>query len=401
MNILYLGYWSVEESLTVSTIFPNLERLSSYHAINKIVFSTIERDKPYVQYNGPETKKINFHPLYSLNLHFHLITKIFDFILFPIKLKRLCKTHKIDKIIARGAPSGALVFKISKVLNIPLVVESFEPHADYMEESGIWSKDSLKYLFEKKWENEIKKDADFLAVVSNNYAEQLMKEGVSEDKIFVVPCCVDLENFKFSDQKRQAKRSDLKINENRIVGIYVGKFGGTYYDDESFDIFYQTFDFFNKNLFIVILTPHDKEDVKNKLLLKGIPESNFFIDKVPHQEVPAYLSAADFAFSTVRPSPSKKFCSAVKNGEYWANGLPILTTDGIGDDTSIIRIEKKGGAIFDLSKNNLLEALRDLNKLLHNSSREELNVSICGLAEKHRNFKSAHVFYDKIFETKY
>ena len=137
------------------------------------------------------------------------------------------------------------------------------------------------------------------------------------------------------------------------------------------------------------------------MLLKGIPESNFFIDKVPHQEVPAYLSAADFAFSTVRPSPSKKFCSAVKNGEYWANGLPILTTDGIGDDTSIIRIEKKGGAIFDLSKNNLLEALRDLNKLLHNSSREELNVSICGLAEKHRNFKSAHVFYDKIFETKY
>ena len=69
-------------------------------------------------------------------------------------MKRLCKTHKIDKIIARGAPAGALVFKISKVLNIPLVVESFEPHADYMEESGIWSKDTLKYLFQKKWENE-------------------------------------------------------------------------------------------------------------------------------------------------------------------------------------------------------------------------------------------------------
>lgn len=401
MNILYLGYWSVEESLTASTIFPNLERLSSYHTINKIVFSTIERDKSQVEYQGPKSKKINFNPLYSLNLYFHLLTKIFDFILFPIKLKRLCKTHKIDKIIARGAPSGALIFKISKVLNIPLVVESFEPHADYMEESGIWPKDSLKYLFEKKWENEIKKDAEFLAVVSNNYAEQLTKEGVSKDKIFVVPCCVDLENFKFRDDKRLAIRKDLEISENQIVGVYVGKFGGTYYDEESFEIFYQTFDFFNKNLFLIILTPHDKEDVKNRLLLKGLPESNFFIDKVPHQEVPAYLSAADFAFSTVRPSPSKKFCSAVKNGEYWANGLPILTSDGIGDDTSIIRNEKKGGAIFDLSKNNLLEALRDLNKLLHNSSRNQLNVSICGLAEKHRNFESAHAFYDKIFEKKY
>lgn len=401
MNILYLGFWSVEESLTTSTIFPNLERLSSYHAINKIVFSTIERDKPHVEYQGPKSKKINFQPLYSLNLHFHLLTKIFDFILFPIKLKRLCKTHKIDKIIARGAPAGALVFKISKILHIPLVVESFEPHADYMEESGIWSKDSLKYFFEKKWENEIKQSAEFLAVVSNNYAEQLRKEGVSQDKIFVVPCCVDLENFKFRDDKRLAIRKDLEISENQMVGVYVGKFGGTYYDDESFDIFYQTFDFFNKNLFIIILTPHDKEDVKNRLILKGIPDSNFFIDKVPHQEVPAYLSAADFAFSTVRPSPSKKFCSAVKNGEYWANGLPILTSDGIGDDTSIIRNEKKGGAIFDLSKNNLLDALKDLNKLLHNRSRNQLNVSICGLAEKHRNFKSAHAFYDKIFEKKY
>lgn len=398
MNILYLGFWSIEESLTTSTIFPNLTRLANYQSIEKIIFSTIERDKRYVNYSGPQSDKIIFEPLYSQNLKIHLVTKIVDFLLFPMHLRRICKKYNIDMIIARGAPSGALAYKISKVLKIPFVVESFEPHADYMKESGIWSKNSLKYLFETKWENQIKRHAAFIAVVSNNYADQLEKEGVRRDKIHVVPCCVDLEKFKFSEEKRLAIRKDFKIRDNQIAGIYVGKFGGTYYDEESFDIFCEAFDFFNKNMFLVILTPHDKEDIENKLIRKGIPRSNFFVDKVPHEDVPGYLSAGDFAFSTVRPSPSKKFCSAVKNGEYWANGLPILTTDGIGDDTNIMRIEANGGAIFDLSKDNLLDALKDLNALIQNRSREQLNVSICGLAKKHRNFKIAHEFYDKLFE---
>jgi hypothetical protein len=36
-------------------------------------------------------------------------------------------------------------------------------------------------------------------------------------------------------------------------------------------------------------------------------------------------------------------------GEYWACGLPVLLTEGVGDDSDIIRRTPAGGAGFDLS----------------------------------------------------
>jgi len=61
-----------------------------------------------------------------------------------------------------------------------------------------------------------------------------------------------------------------------------------------------------------------------------------------HDEIPKFLSASDVAFATIRPAPSRHFCSAIKVGEYYANGLPVIITDGVGDDSDIILNEKVG-----------------------------------------------------------
>jgi hypothetical protein len=69
-------------------------------------------------------------------------------------------------------------------------VESFEPHADYMLESGVWQRWNPKYIFEKRWEQKVKECAESLITVSTNYSRQLVKEGVPEERIEMVPCCV-------------------------------------------------------------------------------------------------------------------------------------------------------------------------------------------------------------------
>mgnify|MGYP005817612763 CR=1 FL=1 len=116
------------------------------------------------------------------------------------------------------------------------------------------------------------------------------------------------------------------------------------------------------------------------------------IQQVEHRLVPKYLSASDFAFATYSSTPSKRYLSPVKVGEYWANGLPVLLTKGVGDDSDIIEREG-GGALFTL---DTIEAdVRRLDEIV--AMGREYNVStITPLAYKYRSFEIAERVYDKL-----
>jgi hypothetical protein len=57
MTILYLAYWGVNDGLTSSTVFPHLEELCTFDKIDKIIFTTIERNQGKVGYVGPQKYK--------------------------------------------------------------------------------------------------------------------------------------------------------------------------------------------------------------------------------------------------------------------------------------------------------------------------------------------------------
>jgi hypothetical protein len=52
--------------------------------------------------------------------------------------------------------------------------------------------------------------------------------------------------------------------------------------------------------------------IKKKFALVGVPLEATFINKVPHEVVPNYLSAADLAFSTIRPALVESFVVPLK-----------------------------------------------------------------------------------------
>ena len=123
---------------------------------------------------------------------------------------------------------------------------------------------------------------------------------------------------------------------------------------------------------------------------------NSFVACVSHDEVPSYLSAADFAFALYRPSISKKYLSPIKNGEYWANGLPVILTEGIGDDSQIIDSEG-GGVTFSLEGNSLGKALERIEVIIKSGSREEVSKGIREIASRHRSFDIAREVYEKVY----
>ena len=113
---------------------------------------------------------------------------------------------------------------------------------------------------------------------------------------------------------------------------------------------------------------------------------------VEHEQVPTWLSASDFAFSLHAPTPNKLFVNPIKNGEYWANGLPILMPMGIGDDSSIIEENPISGVIFD-NKTNIINALDRMQKLL---SKTGIRSQIPDFAVKYRNISIVEEVYSKV-----
>lgn len=394
MNILFISYWSINEGLTSATVFPHIEILSSFPNIKKIFLVTIERKKDYLFNNLPQDEKVNHIPLISQRKMPKIISKMYDFIEFPDILRKICINQEIDIIIARGTPAGALALKVSKKTKIPFFVESFEPHSAYMHESGTWKWFDPRYVFQKKWENQQIWEAKGLMPVAENYRKYLIANGVDPGKIDVMPCCVPLQEFAFNPESRNKIRNKLKC-ENKFVGVYTGKFGGIYMREEAFDIFKAAFDFFGERFFLFILSPDDPDWIKTILAKNEINTENVFFSSVPHKEVSAFLSAADFAFSLQSPKPSNLYLSPIKNAEYWAAGLPILITRGVGDDHEIILKEKAGAFIFGHNNRELLfKALGEIEKLVYE---EGVRNRLYLISKKYRNFALVEKVYRKVF----
>ena len=266
MRIFYISYWGVSEGLTVSTVFPNLQILSEDDRVDTIDFFTVERseDANFKDKFKP-IDKVSHHPIFSKNFGFFLFTKIADWLRIRNTISKKAKNLKPDLVICRGAMAGAFGTMLYKKFGIPYVVESFEPHADYMQESGVWKKNGLRYLQQKKTEAEIKKYAKFLVTVSNNYFKQLRDiESVAEQRLKMVPCTVNAAAFEFSAKNRLSVRQKLGIDSKASVGIYLGKFGSIYYDKEAFDVFKAAEQYF-ESFFLILLSPTDKNELIEKL----------------------------------------------------------------------------------------------------------------------------------------
>lgn len=395
MKILFIGFWGFDDPLTTSTTLPNLEILANSAEVEQICLATVERGEEPPSFRLPfNTTKISFHALVSSPRKSLLATKMEEFIRFPRELARIATQMKATHIIGRGAMAGALAYMTAQRTGIPFFVESFEPHADYMLDSGVWSRYDPRYLFQRYWEGKEKTNAQGLMPVAENYRRQLIREGRVAERVVTVPCPVNLTTFFYQATAGQQVRQRLGFGEYNIIGVYLGKFGDIYYDEEAFALFKSAADYFGPEFRLIVLTPNLLDDVRRKLQKAGFADSQVFVTKAPHHEVPGYLSAADFAFAPIKPADCRQYCSPVKVGEYWACGLPVLLTEGVGDDSDIIAGDPAGGAIFNLAHPDTVP--QALARIAAQLQQPDYRKQARALAERYRSIDHSRQAYEQL-----
>lgn len=380
MKILYIGYWNIADPLTVATVFPNLEVLQKFDFVSKVVFVNTERESSDPKFCPAFVPtKITYQPIFSRNFKFTLLNKIWDFVYFPREITRLVHHHGIDVVIARGAPAGSLAYLSFRKTGVPFIVESFEPHAEYMRENGVWSRIDFRYLYQRKWEEKQKRFALGLMPVSDAYRTQLVNKGVSPNNAITVPCAVNPSLFFVDGKKRMIMREKYNIADDEIVGVYAGKFGGLYLKEATFTLYRAAFHYF-KSFFLVILAPPEYHDwIWQQLQRVECPLSRVIVEHATHQAVPDYLNMSDFGFATYKSRPSHKFLSPVKLAEFWACGLPVVLTKGTGDESSFVE-EETAGVLFDPDDMNVDSLHRLFELLARTMARRNIRTTIARLA---------------------
>ena len=85
---------------------------------------------------------------------------------------------------------------------------------------------------------------------------------------------------------------------------------------------------------------------------------------MPHADMPRRLASHDAGLFFLASGTSEIGCSPTKIGEYWACGLPVVTTPDVSDTDELIRRFGCGVVVRDHTDEAYLEAGTRLVELL-------------------------------------
>jgi glycosyltransferase involved in cell wall biosynthesis len=184
----------------------------------------------------------------------------------------------------------------------------------------------------------------------------------------VIPSCVDLDHFSFSSDGRRRTRADLGVGDRPVL-VYAGSMGSWYLLAEMLD-FYQAARERWPGLFLLALVNRTPERVVAALEARGIAASDFAVRWARHEEMPAYLSAADAGVAFIRPCFSKRSSSPTKYAEYLACGLPFAANAGVGDVDALLSRSGAGALVTAHSRADYHDAADRLRLLATPENRD-------------------------------
>jgi glycosyltransferase involved in cell wall biosynthesis len=257
-------------------------------------------------------------------------------------LYKIIREFKPDVIYQRLHPFDWSARWLQLVSHLPLVIELNSSAG--LETGRIWGKKgSWIYDFHEKV---CLRKADGIIVVSSALAKIVQEVGIPSEWILINPNGVDLSLFTYSPSERSAIREQLGISENGFVIGFSGSLKPWHGVDNLLEAFPKIAEKLPESYLLIIGEAGKKaNDRKEGIIFSG---------KVPHNEMPKYLSACDVCVAPY-PKLDPFYFSPIKVIEYMAMQIPVVASDQ-GQLHELLNQNR--GVLYDSeNNNNLVEAL--------------------------------------------
>jgi glycosyltransferase involved in cell wall biosynthesis len=271
---------------------------------------------------------------------------------------RLVRDKQIEMVHARSYIPATIAIRLKRRFGVKMIFDVRGLMADEYFDAGHWRKESTPYRITKAMERRALAAADGVVTLTEriwpiiNTWDGLRGRHAAHE---VVPCCADLELFRFSQSDRERRRHELGL-DGRFVVVYSGSIGSWYLTEEMADFFAVLLKE-KPQAHALWLTTGNHDLVRTLMRARGIEEKDYSVVAAATADVPSYLSASDAGLAFIKPCFSKLASSPTKYAEYLACGLPLIINCGIGDSDTLITREKTGVLVRDFSQTEYRSAI--------------------------------------------
>lgn len=368
--ILYLSYDGMTDPLGQSQVLPYLVGLSQkgyqFHLISFEKQDKFQAHKEVIKKVCDEAG-IKWYPLMYTKRP-PVLSTLFDIRKMNAEAVEIHRAHDIQMVHCRSYISALIGLKLKRKFGISFLFDMRGFWADERVDGSIWK---LKnpifrsiYNFFKRKEKEFLFQADQVISLTYEGKKEILQRIVPtlpEEKITVIPCCVNMDLFdpeKIAVEQQNSLRSALKINENdRILG-YVGSIGTWYMLPEMLD-FFKTYLKNNPSAKFLFVTPDPAENILEEAKRRAIDHQKLIVTRCLHHEVPLYVSLFDLGLFFIRPSYSKKASSPTKQGELMAMGIPVVCNSGVGDSDLVVEKFNSGIVLQEFNASSYSQDIPD------------------------------------------
>ena len=366
-RVLYISYNGMLDSLGQTQVIPYVRELSRAG----VQFSLLSFEKPHAYTEaGREVAKQLHRELSASGIDWHwlpyhkrpsLAATGYDVLAGTRYASRLVKQRNIEMVHTRGHIAATMALRLKQRFGIKFIFDIRGLMAEEYIDAGHWRERSMPVRLTKHFESRALQRADGIVVLTERIWpilsewEELRGKTISHE---IIPCCADLDKFKFSSEHRHALRQQLDI-EDRFVFVYSGSIDGWYLTEEMAD-FFAVLLRKRPDALLLWLTQSNEARLRELMRARGISEDDYRIVASRPADVPGYLSASDVGLSFIKPCFSKLASSPTKYAEYLGCGLPLIINAGVGDSDALVTEHAAGVLIHEFNEDEYAKAIDHL-----------------------------------------
>lgn len=342
-RVMFISYNGMLDPLGQTQVLPYLRELAKKGV--RFTLLSFERARAFTPEGAAKCEELR-RELQPQGIEWHWMryhqrpsvpATIYDVLAGIRKASALVKRNKIEMVHARGHIPATIALALKRRFGIKMIFDLRGLMAEEYVDAEHWREGSLPYRITKNAERRILASTDAIVTLTERIWPIIREwEGLRGRTPHheVIPCCVDLARFQFSNEERARRRNELGLADQFTI-VYSGSLDGWYLTEKMAD-FFATFVKHNPESHLLWLTTGSHDRVRGLMNARSVRVESYSVRSAAAAEVPSYLSAADAGLAFIKRCVSKLASSPTKNGEYLACGLPLIINAGIGDSDALI-----------------------------------------------------------------